>query len=229
MSVSSKRAIATTIVGFVLPIALLFSMNACARSSEGPAERKALSYEAAKQFQPKKMNAVAVLPFEDGPENVLGKELSARLTQRLVAALEVGTSLEILNTTEPQRLKTAAQEVETLAAPLQTKATMFGSKLTAQGVLYGVVQKYDAQTEGTSLGSYNPSGASFTLWLVDPEAKQVLWTATYERTQQPLSDNLLNVPQALNQGVGFRTSEQLIESGFQQAAEALESLRSQAQ
>jgi len=52
-----------------------------------------------------------------------------------------------------------------------------------------------------------------------------MWMASYEKTEQSLSDNIFQLPQVMKEGVRFRSSMQLLRAGFNEAAVELQKLR----
>src|SRR5690606_18309868 len=102
-----------------------------------------------------------------------------------------------------------------------------GRALGAQGALFGVVNQYE-ESDGSRYGASRASAVSFKLWLLDLSTNQVVWQATYQNREQSLTENLFRVGQALKDGVGFKSSIQLAENGFRDAAEALEAVRAAA-
>ena len=95
-----------------------------------------------------------------------------------------------------------------------------------QAFLLGTVNSY-RKMQGTRLGASQTALVGFRLQLVDAKNKQILWTASFFREEKPLSDNLFQAPEILKRGVGFRTSRELMNYGFKQAALKLEKLRKQ--
>ncbi len=221
---------------------LLIAMTSCGfhgcsqyTAAKGSSLRRpAVSTESAKGFQALKINAIALLPLEVLPTAISQNPDAAVLNPKvfdtqLVQMLENRTSLEIINSREVARTNQAASELKTFNTPERNltqkeRARKFGSQLQAQGVLYGVITHFD-QSTGSKFGAERPASVGFKLWLVDPVSGRDVWTAKYENSEQPISENLFRLGEKLKSGVGFRSAEELLGLGFSAAADELEKLR----
>ncbi len=193
-----------------------------AREQVGP--RSFLVSEPAKSFKPLTVNVVALLPLTANFGVGLSPEDLERLSLKMVREFELRSSLDIRNTSATQEFLNAVEAQANAQQPLRSNAAAVGRKLEAQGVIYAQITRY-VESDGSKLGASNSGAAGFRLWLVDPRTEAVLWTATYDEQNQPLSDNLLKLPGALRHGVSFHSAEEILSRGFAAAAEALERLR----
>ena len=117
--------------------------------------------------------------------------------------------------------------VNALREPERRKAIEFGKRLKVDAVIFGIIERYNEESGGR-FGSNDPASVNFTLWLLNPQTNEVLWSATYEKRERPLSENLFRLPQEMKTGVGYESSAKLLKTGFAQAVAALERLREQA-
>lgn len=165
------------------------------------------------------------MPLEEGVGVRLSKAVSGKLDTALIDAFELDTSVEILNKESPQAVSLSVEKKwKESGAPL-SRALAVGQELEAQGVLFGVINKY-VERSGSAYGASRSSELGFRLWLLDVEKRKVVWTATYRNAEQPLSENLFRVGEALQEGLKFHTTAELAASGFSSAASAFEKLRS---
>lgn len=208
-------------LGFVLCMGGQFGCASSQGAATPRATRGPLTTELSKGFQPVRVNAVAIYPLYSEDSD---KQLPQNVTEMLLAALEQKTSLEILNRSQGARLAQELRRVENKAQALRQTAAEFGKSVGAQGVLYGLVTHYNPSS-GSKFGADSLASTGFRLWLIDPMNGRTLWTVTYQNTEQPLSENLFRLGEKMREGVGFRDADELLKSGFLQAAEELEGLR----
>jgi hypothetical protein len=93
---------------------------------------------------------------------------------------------------------------------------MTGKTLNADAVLMGVVIRYE-ERDGTSWAANKPASAAFTAVLIDVRSGEVLWKIRFDKTQQALSENVLNIRNFLRGGGGWQTVEQLLLIGIEDA------------
>lgn len=193
-------------------------------------EPQTLSIEQSRSFSPTRLNYVAIFPLRAPVAEQFKAGVLENLTEQLVSAFASSTSLEIANVVAEQKVKDETKAALSRQEVLRKQAEHFGRTLDAQGVLYGVLSKYpsNVQVSGSKLGGYSPAGVGFSLWLLDLERSEIVWSAKFEHSQQPISENIFGVSRALSSGVGYRDAQQLAVRGFREAGAALESLRVQA-
>lgn len=218
----SSRSIVSVLMG------ILIFLSACSGYSitggPGPLVKKSLTTEPSPTFRPTKINVLAILPLEHGTSASFSPQTKEMLTALLIEAFHSGTSMEIVNAVQPKLVQNVWSEIARNPLPLQTRAASYGSRLHSQGVLYGVINHYQ-QLQGSGYGASQTGAVGFKLWLLDITSNQVVWSATFNNHEQPLSENLFRVPQALHDGVRYHSAEQIIRTGFSAAAHELEVLR----
>lgn len=104
--------------------------------------------------------------------------------------------------------------------PLQARAQALGKAVGADGVLYGTVSRYRERV-GTEFGAREPASVAFTLSLLSVSTGKVLWTRTFDETQQSLSSNLFNWWQFWRGGPRWFTAEQFTRLGVERLLENL--------
>lgn len=104
----------------------------------------------------------------------------------------------------------------TTSANLQQNAIALGIAVSADAVIYGKVEKYKERV-GVDYAAASPAAVSFTLYFLDMNTRQVVWTAQFEKTQKALTENVLDLVGFFqNQGRWVRAHEIAME-GVQEA------------
>jgi hypothetical protein len=197
-------------------------------SGSASISRKPFRSQIERAFTPKKINKVAILPFESNRDQQLPNSVLRALSKRLGEKIELGTSISIANFESPERADLFVAESERLARPIIERAKFLGDKLEAQGVIFGVITRFEGDRRSASKADQSAS-AGFKIWLLDLESGKTVWTATFDRQQQALTDNLLNAPTAFKDGLRFKSRDQLFDQGFKSVADSLATLRTSAQ
>jgi hypothetical protein len=83
---------------------------------------------------------------------------------------------------------------------LLSLAREVGQQLHYDAVLLTSVERYQAR-EGSEYAVINPASVAFSLRLLAVESGQVVWSADFDQTQQPLFENILK---SRSTGSGFR-------------------------
>lgn len=184
-------------------------------------QQPALRTDQARGFKPLLINSLAVMPFTP---STLAADYPPTLDDDFLNALEQRTSLALLNHSERAKVEEALKASAGVGPTAAQRASAFGKNVGAQGVLYGTVTKYQ-QSSGSKYGAEQLAAAGFRLWLIDPTSGQVLWSASYDNTEQPLSENLFRLGEKMKSGVGFRSADELMRLGFSSVADELQRLR----
>lgn len=140
------------------------------------------------------------LPPEAGPEvtaAVYG-ELSSSPKFRLVPDLTVAQAL--------RRIKPSGD--------LATRAVALGKDVAADAVLFGTVSRY-VEREGGEYGARRPAAVSFALQLVSSKSGKILWSGTFDQTQQALSSNFGNWWQFWRGGPRWFTAQEFTRLGVE--------------
>jgi hypothetical protein len=144
--------------------------------------------------------------LEDGAEETMTRLLQEafrkRFGERMVPlriALEAWEGLKNDNPTVPPSLV----------------AKKTGEALQAQYVVLGNVWRFK-ERRGTAISSEGPASVAFTVYLLNVENGNIVWRATFERTQQALSDNVLAASDFFKQGARWLTAEELARFGIKQ-------------
>ena len=80
-------------------------------------------------------------------------------------------------------------------------------------VVTGVITRY-RNRDGTPLTADHPSSVSFDVFLISVHDGKILWSATFEETQEFLSENLLLLPRFLEGGGLWQSNDKLARIGM---------------
>jgi hypothetical protein len=103
---------------------------------------------------------------------------------------------------------------------LQSRARELGKAVGADGVLFGTVSRYRERVGG-EYGARDPASVAFTLSLLSVSTGKVLWTRTFDETQQSLSSNLFNWWQFWRGGPRWFSAEEFTRLGVERLLEDL--------
>ncbi len=75
---------------------------------------------------------------------------------------------------------------------LDANALQLGHDVSADGVIYGTVERYKERV-GMDYAAASPAAVAFTLKFVDLKSRQIVWTAKFAKSQAALSQNLFDL------------------------------------
>jgi hypothetical protein len=172
-----------------------------------------------------RINLIAVMPIErEEPASAVAPTGPPRLqagAERIVTA-EIYSVLANSSMWRfvPDLTVTQALAKIDATGPLQARAQALGKAVGADGVLYGTVSRYRERV-GTEFGAREPASVAFTLSLVSVSTGKVLWTRTFDETQQSLSSNLFNWWQFWRGGPRWFSAEQFTHLGVERLLDNL--------
>jgi TolB-like protein len=95
-----------------------------------------------------------------------------------------------------------------------------GEMVYADAVITGRVQRYRERV-GNELGAKSPASVAFVLELVDVRRGDVVWSARFDETQKPLSENIFALGDIGQRGIKWLTADQLMQDGVRKAVAEL--------
>jgi hypothetical protein len=98
----------------------------------------------------------------------------------------------------------------------EARARRLGQLVYADAMLSGRLLRF-REREGEALGVKNPASVAFVLELWDVKRGDSIWTARFDETQKPLSENLFALGQVGSRGVRWLTAEELTREGIKKA------------
>ena len=198
----------TSICVVLLCCTLFFS--ACSGKKADPAEDKTA------MLQP--LTGIVVMPVVITKE-ALDKRHKSASTLDSVAGFVNGLISAELGTNDKVHIVTEGQLDALLVADAagdrlsQMKA--LGAKLNSNAVLEVTVTRFH-ERDGSELAVNRPASAAFAVVLTHVENGKVLWDASFDETQEPLSTNLLAIGKAKSRGFKWITVEELVRQGLKE-------------
>jgi hypothetical protein len=95
----------------------------------------------------------------------------------------------------------------------QSLSLALGSELKADHVMVGIVWRYKERV-GTAQASASPASVAFSLYLINVNEAIPVWMATFDKTQEALTDNVLDVKEFFSMGARWLTPEELARYGI---------------
>lgn len=172
-----------------------------------------------------RINLIAVMPIErqepSGAPTTDGRPRLKAGAEHIVTA----DIYSVLASSSQWRFVPDLTVVQTLPkidakGPLVSRARDLGKALNADGVLFGTVSRYKERV-GSEYGATEPATVAFTLSLVSVSTGKVLWTHTFDETQQSLSSNLFNWWQFWRGGPRWFTAEEFTHLGVERLLDEL--------
>jgi hypothetical protein len=158
------------------------------------------------------MPMVAAVPFGGDP---LAPGAEDTITEDIYRLASSGTWK-----LAPQGLVMHAAQQSQPGANLDDVAIQVGQATGADAVLYGSVERY-LERVGAEYAADKPASVAFSLKLLDMKSKQVVWTARFSKTQQPLGTNFFALPTFLENKGQWVLASELASNGVEQALENL--------
>jgi hypothetical protein len=109
-------------------------------------------------------------------------------------------------------------------AAIKAHALKLGAHVQASHVMVGTVWRY-RERKGTAYGANLPASVAFSLYLLDVSSGDTVWNASFDKTQQSLSENLLDAPGFFKHGAKWLTAEELSCWGAEDMAAKLKDFR----
>jgi len=108
-----------------------------------------------------------------------------------------------------------------LSGTLETRAQALGKEAAADGVVTGRVSRLQERAGG-DYGTRYPASVGFELELVETLTGKVLWSGSFEQTQQDLSSNLFDFWMFWRGGPRWFTAAELAGLGVQKLVEDMD-------
>jgi TolB-like protein len=91
-----------------------------------------------------------------------------------------------------------------------------GESVHADAVVVGRIQRYRERV-GDEWGAKSPASVAFVLDLIDVRRGDVIWSARFDETQKPLSENIFALGNIGARGIRWLSAEQLTQDGVRKA------------
>lgn len=162
------------------------------------------------------INRVAVMPLIESPG--AGEPLAAGAAEAVTA--ELYGQVAMAGGWDPipeQDVQDAMQKMPpSTVGNLDANALKLGHDVSADGVLYGTVDKYTERV-GMDYSAASPASVAFTLKFVDLKSGQIVWTAKFSKSQAALSQNLFDLANFVQRSGRWVRAHEIAQEGVQEA------------
>jgi hypothetical protein len=163
------------------------------------------------------INRIAVMPLIDAAPSG-GEPLAPGAADAITA--ELYSQVALAGGWDP----IAAQDVDdamqkmppTTLGNLDENALRLGHDVSADGIIYGTVEKY-VERVGMDYSAASPASVAFSLKFVDLKSKQVVWTAKFAKTQAALSQNLFDLANFVQRSGRWVRAHEIAQEGTKEA------------
>jgi hypothetical protein len=106
------------------------------------------------------------------------------------------------------------EEVSRGLAPMSEAARLrrIGELVYADAVLASRLLRFRERV-GNEIGAKSPASVAFAVELIDVRRGDIIWSARYDETQKPLSENIFAIGAIGQRGIRWLTAEQLMHEG----------------
>ena len=118
-------------------------------------------------------------------------------------------------------VREVADSLDSMSEPARLRR--IGEMVYADAVMIGRVQRYRERV-GNELGVKSPASVAFVLDLIDVRRGDVIWSARFDETQKPLSENIMAIGDIGQRGIKWLTADQLMQDGVKKAVAQLQQL-----
>lgn len=147
-----------------------------------------------------------------------GREAPERLAKLVYSTMVALPNWQVISESE-------VREVEQSLGPVPEAARLrrIGEMVYADAVITGRVLRFRDRI-GDEWGAKSPASVTFILDLVDVRRGDVIWSARFDETQKPLSENIFALGEISQRGIRWLSAEQLMEEGIKKSIGQLHQL-----
>ncbi len=163
------------------------------------------------------INRIAVMPLVDAAPGG-GEPLAPGASEAVSAELYGQVALAGgWDTIPEQDVDNAMQKMPpTTLGNLDENALRLGHDVSADGVIYGTVERYKERV-GMDYSAASPASVAFTLKFVDLKSKQIVWTAKFAKSQAALSQNLFDLANFVQRSGRWVRANEIAQEGVKEA------------
>jgi hypothetical protein len=192
----------------IIAIALTL-LSGCSFGSGNLQSKRSLDLES------RRIRRIAVLPPEtsSAAEQAQSQQNNPpeMLAKQLYSAMAFLPNWQIVAESEVKQVEQMKPST-TDAARLR----QIGEMVFADAVMVGRVQRFRERV-GDDWGVKSPASVAFVLDLIDVRRGDVIWSARFDETQKPLSENIFGLGDISQRGVRWLSAEQLMMDGVKKA------------
>jgi len=169
------------------------AVNSTTESVSDAINRRDVKAHAVRSIKTLAINRVAVMPLIDaapGGGEPLAPGAAEAITAELYSQVAIAGGWDAIP--EQDVADAMPKMPPTTIANLDENALQLGHAVSADGVIYGTVERYNERV-GMDYSAASPAAVAFSLKFVALKDKQVVWTAKFAKSQAALSQNLFDV------------------------------------
>lgn len=199
------------------------AMSDTVRALPGLHGTSGLEVHAVRSIKTVIVHKIAVMPLADEPDQI-DKTLPPDAAQSITAAIYArANELGGWEVVPQDDVDEALQQLPPLTlADLDQNALRLGRRVAADGVIYGMVNRYRERV-GFDYAAQSPAAVAFVLKFVDENSKQIVWTAKFAREQKALAQNILDLPNFISHGARWVRAHDIAVEGINGALDDLQS------
>jgi len=191
------------------------TVNAATESVSDAINQRDVKSHAVRSIKTISINRVAVMPLIEAPG---GETLAPGASDAVTA--EVYSQVAVAGGWDPvpaQDVDEAMQKMPpTTMGNLDQNALQLGREVSADGVLYGTVERYQERV-GADYAAASPASVAFSLKFVDLKSQQVVWTAKFAKSQAALSQNLFDLANFVQRSGRWVRAHEIAAEGVKEA------------
>jgi hypothetical protein len=192
----------------------VFIVSSCAGNQDGTGKNN--------DREVKKLTCLIVLPTEPSANTERKMDVAEANNLRKGATFIDGVIADELKNFAGSRLLNATQ-IEGFSPEMSGNKTgmikSVGRELKCDVVLMSTINRFH-QREGGEFAADFPASAAFSMELVRVDDGKVLWSGSFDETQESLLSNLLSFGKAQSRGFKWVTVEELVRQGVHERLSA---------
>jgi len=199
------------------------AMNDAVGNLPGFSRTPGLDVHAVRSIKAVVIHRIAVMQLIDLPDQI-DKALEAGAAESVSAEIYARAAMMGGWEVVPQDdvLSAMQQMPPSTQANMDQNALELGRKVAADGVIYGALNRFRERV-GYDYAAQTPAAVAFTLYFVDENTKQVVWTAKFAKQQQALTENILDLPNFIQRGARWVRAHDIAAEGVQESLDNLQS------
>jgi len=139
------------------------------------------------------------------------REAPERLAKLVYSAMVALPNWQVISENEVREVEQSLGNV-----PEAARLRRIGEMVYADAVIVGRMLRYRERV-GDEWGAKSPASVAFILDLVDVRRGDVIWSARFDETQKPLSENIFALGEISQRGIRWLTANQLMEEGVRKS------------
>jgi len=164
-----------------------------------------------------KVDTIAVMPviaFPGDNGDVVADGGSDAVTAELYTQAALAGGWDVIPQDDVVRAMTNLPP--TTPQDLDENALKLGRAVSADGVLYGVLERY-REREGLDYAAASPASVAFVLKFVDMKSGQIVWNAKFAKAQKSLSQNVFELANFVQHQARWVRAHEIAQDGVTQA------------